>query len=117
MLALFAAKPYSAPTSDDGGEIDLDAHLTNTCLQTGKGKGGDAVRLFWDLPMDGETKEAVWGQIRSVTGEIFEAAAKGMMGINLFLLSPFLLFLSHSHNISTTFFSLALTSQLLLHGI
>ncbi|KAJ4293888.1 hypothetical protein N0V88_005402 [Collariella sp. IMI 366227] len=32
MLALFAGKPYAAPGSAE--EEDLDAHLTNTCLQT-----------------------------------------------------------------------------------
>ncbi|KAL8392879.1 hypothetical protein RB595_002898 [Gaeumannomyces hyphopodioides] len=67
MLALFAGKAYSPPSAD---AADLDAHLTNTCLQQQQqcddqddAKGGLAataaataaateplVREFWDLP-------------------------------------------------------------------
>lgn len=80
MLALFAAKPYCAPGGEEGEEIDLDAHLTNTCLQ-GEDTAGKAnsVRRFWDLPVTKEKAEDIFAQICAVTGELFEAAARGMM--------------------------------------
>lgn len=90
MLALFAAEPYAPPWSSP----DLRAHLTNTCLQ-GTGEREGSVREFWGLPgdalpdsialRDGESAESadwkagVFEQICSVTGELFEAAARGMM--------------------------------------
>ncbi|EJT80616.1 TTL domain-containing protein [Gaeumannomyces tritici R3-111a-1] len=103
MLALFAGKTYSPPSA---GAADLDAHLTNTCLQQQQqrddpdaAKGGLAagaaateplVREFWDLPdalggvREGEgeaavTKDSIFAQICDVTGAAFEAAARGMM--------------------------------------
>ncbi|KLU86605.1 TTL domain-containing protein [Magnaporthiopsis poae ATCC 64411] len=106
MLALFAGKPYSPPSA---GAADLDAHLTNTCLQQRDhqdadadadtdAKGGGAanieplVREFWDLPdalgvvgSEGGaaaaaiTKDSIFAQICDVTGAAFEAAARGMM--------------------------------------
>ena len=83
MLALFAAGVYKVPGEEDGGEIDLDAHLTNTCLQHEKGmEAGDSVKRFWELVglgMEEEMAEGVWKQICEVTGEVFEAAARGMM--------------------------------------
>ena len=78
MLALFAAKPYRSPRrGDDDG--DLDAHLTNTCLQNGDGGAADAVHRFRDLPLTRDLAESVCAQICEVTGELFEAAARGMM--------------------------------------
>ncbi len=87
MLALFAAKPYTAPwqgaakaDGDDAAPPDLAAHLTNTCLQDEVDKG-DAVWRFWDLPEPSASssgtscKDAIFGQICRVTGEVFEAAA------------------------------------------
>ncbi|KAF9452618.1 tubulin-tyrosine ligase [Macrolepiota fuliginosa MF-IS2] len=52
ILALFCSVPYSRPVSDqeDGEELyptDLQAHLTNTSLQTSRGEEG--VRLFDEL--------------------------------------------------------------------
>lgn len=98
MLALFAAKPYSPPwerrrggtaaaspaaDADDDDEDDyLSAHLTNTCLQGGPGAAADgsSVRRFWDLPdLAGDAKEAIFAQVRAVAGEVFEAAARGMV--------------------------------------
>ncbi|KAE9963310.1 hypothetical protein BLS_009114 [Venturia inaequalis] len=82
MLALFATDPYAPPWEN----IDLKAHLTNTCLQeTGEREG--SVRLFWDLEdempnsarLKGSWKEDVFSQICAVTGEVFEAASRGMM--------------------------------------
>ncbi|OJD40625.1 tubulin-tyrosine ligase [Diplodia corticola] len=99
MLALFAATPYSAPwdkadSDEDSGQPDLRAHLTNTCLQGSDQREG-SVRAFWDLPdsldasntaahaelagLSGGWKEDVFSQICTVTGELFEAAARGMM--------------------------------------
>ncbi|KAI9738894.1 MAG: hypothetical protein M1818_005207 [Claussenomyces sp. TS43310] len=104
MLALFAAAPYVAPGDSSHSSRsrastppDLAAHLTNTCLQDGTRLG--AVQAFWQLPTttttttleaglgqgaksssssSGDWRAAVFGQICAVTGEIFEAAARGM---------------------------------------
>jgi regulator of RNase E activity RraB len=90
MLALFAAKPYQPPGSSPQ-DIDLDAHLTNTCLQTqsantttstndnNNGNNNSLVYRFRDLPLSPETIASVTEQICAVTGELFEAAARGMM--------------------------------------
>ncbi|PWW73916.1 TTL-domain-containing protein [Tuber magnatum] len=76
MLALFAAKQYSAPWEDSQ---DLTGHLTNTCLQSGE-HGGN-VRLFWDmhtfLPGGTQALEQVWESLCGIVGETFEAAATG----------------------------------------
>lgn len=81
MLALFAPEPYVAPwkSESEDGSIDLKSHLTNTCLQDGTRDG--AVRSFWDLQElpTGDWKDAAFDQICGITGDIFEAAAKGMM--------------------------------------
>ncbi|KAI0408325.1 survival protein sure-like phosphatase/nucleotidase [Xylaria palmicola] len=93
MLALFAGKQYAAPryhnpedhVESDAGDIDLEAHLTNTCLQ--RSVAEDTVRPFWDLPlsslpsMSSPTEDArthIFDQICGVTGEVFEAAARAM---------------------------------------
>ncbi|KAI9771689.1 MAG: hypothetical protein M1840_001905 [Geoglossum simile] len=76
MLALFAAVPYQTPSSTT--TPNLHAHLTNTCLQDGSREG--SVQRFWALGHTEDTwKEKVWEQICRVTGEVFEAAARGMM--------------------------------------
>lgn len=79
MLALFAATPYVPPwtTTSNGLASDLSAHLTNTCLQSGSHDG--SVLAFWDFPLPQTQKENIFMQICETTGEIFEAAAKGMM--------------------------------------
>ena len=89
MLALFAAKPYQPPSAvaregdgSEGGrlEIDLDAHLTNTCLQgDDTAAKANSVRQFWDLPLRRDKADSIFEQICAVTGEVFEAAARGMM--------------------------------------
>ncbi|KAI1758184.1 survival protein sure-like phosphatase/nucleotidase [Xylaria castorea] len=98
MLALFAGKNYVAPkhghsssrersssSPTDVGDIDLEAHLTNTCLQ--RSVAENTVRPFWDLPLppslplnntDEDAKEHIFAQICDVTGEVFEAAARAM---------------------------------------
>lgn len=90
MLALFAGRPYTAPkrssTSNSATAIDtaatnsaagLESHLTNTCLQRSVGEG--TVRRFWDLDLEAGRKEQVFAQICDVAGELFEAAARGML--------------------------------------
>lgn len=84
MLALFAGKPYTAPWESESGDPneELSCHLTNTCLQTGEREG--SVHAWWSLPenvagLPKEWKENVFEQICSMTGEVFEAAARGMM--------------------------------------
>ncbi|KAK4119313.1 sure-like protein [Parathielavia appendiculata] len=87
MLALFAAKPYQAPGVSDLDDIDLDAHLTNTCLQTSQDTASssntdvlarDLVHRFWSLPLAQDQAASIFSQICDVTGELFEAAARGM---------------------------------------
>jgi tubulin---tyrosine ligase len=87
MLALFAAAAYTAPGAAalSDGAPDLRAHLTNTCLQ-GTNEREGSVRAFWDLPdSDGvgahgpAWKENVFQAICNATGELFEAAARGML--------------------------------------
>ncbi|KAI8631312.1 sure-like protein [Xylariaceae sp. FL1651] len=95
MLALFAGKPYiapgqhvsSAPRADAGSgatDIDLEAHLTNTCLQ--RSIAANTVQPFWELPLPSlqpelptvDVKTDIFNQICAITGEVFEAAARGM---------------------------------------
>ncbi|KAB5543044.1 survival protein sure-like phosphatase/nucleotidase [Coniochaeta sp. 2T2.1] len=88
MLALFAGKTYTSPweAAEGGGdgeaEIDLDAHLTNTCLQ-GPGARDDSVARFEDLDLASTLGPDAHGkileQIKEITGDIFEAAARTMM--------------------------------------
>jgi tubulin--tyrosine ligase len=83
MLALFAGKPYSPPSSEETAP-DLSAHLTNTCLQTGEREG--SVHAFWALPytlpdlktQTSDWREDVFKQICDATGQVFEAAARSM---------------------------------------
>lgn len=86
MLALFAEKAYLAPWDEDDGVNDLTRHLTNTCLQEDRNKEG-SVKRFWDLESNisaaaesaADWKSTVFDQICDATGEVFEAAARGMM--------------------------------------
>jgi len=95
MLALFAARSYTPPWSSDTPEDPeeaLKAHLTNTCLQDSNDREG-SVGLFSSLPDDipaqpdtlspiittnTSWKDQVFQQICAITGETFEAAARGM---------------------------------------
>ena len=84
MLALFAAKPYCPPWVDNDEGKDLARHLSNTCFQEGGSSNEGSVRLFWKLDqhtpgLKTDWKESVFDQICAVTGEVFEAAARGMM--------------------------------------
>lgn len=91
MLALFASKHYVSPTSssEDSEDpvADLTHHLTNTCFQDKSVPESETVRRFWNLPSDPlpnsklspTWKDDIYEQICSVTGELFTAAARGMM--------------------------------------
>jgi hypothetical protein len=74
MLALFSSSPYVAPWESPQA---LAAHLTNTCLQSGTHSG--SVQAFWSLDLPSSVKSDIFSQICDTTGEVFEAAAKGMM--------------------------------------
>ncbi|KAM0487019.1 hypothetical protein ACHAPX_000286 [Trichoderma viride] len=74
MLALFAGKPYTPPWE---APTDIEAFLTNTCLQDSPNE--NTVQRFWNLPLEKTTVlEKVFGQICETTGEVFEAAARAM---------------------------------------
>ncbi|KAL5357795.1 survival protein sure-like phosphatase/nucleotidase [Aspergillus floccosus] len=84
MLALFAAKPYCPPWEEEDEVKDLARHLTNTCFQEGGSSNEGSVRRFWQLDphvpgLSPDWKEKIFDQICAVTGEIFEAASRGMM--------------------------------------
>jgi tubulin--tyrosine ligase len=79
MLALFASRPYVPPWSPSTSDTaaDLSPHLTNTCLQPSVHDG--TVQPFFSIDLPTSTKEHIFKQICETTGEVFEAAAKGMM--------------------------------------
>ncbi|KAF2021523.1 tubulin-tyrosine ligase [Aaosphaeria arxii CBS 175.79] len=87
MLALFAARPYTAPWESPNDDESLRAHLTNTCLQDSSERDG-SVAAFWslsdhlpnDVKVESTTpwKDKVFEQVCKLTGEIFEAAARSM---------------------------------------
>jgi hypothetical protein len=99
MLALFAARAYVPPWDQvlqEDREEAMRAHLTNTCLQDSGDREG-SVGLFWSLPdslpsqpsfttgnetvkleANGGWKEKAFEQLCKITGETFEAAARGM---------------------------------------
>jgi hypothetical protein len=82
MLALFAGHTYTKPSDSERPNENLASHLTNTCLQSGEREG--SVHSFWSLPDEisglstSDWKEDVYRQICSMTGEVFEAAARSM---------------------------------------
>lgn len=83
MLALFAAKAYYSPHEEENEIQDLARHLSNTCFYGG-GVNEDSVRRFWGLDyhvpgLSADWKEQIFKQICAITGEVFEAAARGMM--------------------------------------
>jgi tubulin---tyrosine ligase len=102
MLALFAGKTYTAPeyrgrassaspssprgkeSETDIPDIDLEAHLTNTCLQ--RSVADNTVQPYWSLNLPplhnnegkDDIKTHIFDQICAITGEVFEAAARSM---------------------------------------
>lgn len=77
MLALFALSKYQPPVSDpDSGQVLLNGHLTNTCLQ-GEEKDDLSVDRFWNLKgISYEGKNYIFNQICDITSELFKAACK-----------------------------------------
>lgn len=73
MLALFAGKPYTAPWE---APADIEAFLTNTCLQDSPNE--NTVQRFWGLPLAESLLATLFEQICGTTGEVFEAAARAM---------------------------------------
>ncbi|KAL4945065.1 hypothetical protein BDV06DRAFT_219733 [Aspergillus oleicola] len=92
MLALFASKTYVSPSSsstenEEDPVADLTRHLTNTCFQDQSVPESETVKRFWSLPtipppnsnLNEIWKDRIYTQICTVTGELFTAAARGMM--------------------------------------
>jgi tubulin---tyrosine ligase len=79
MLALFASTPY-VPPSGDGESFELAGHLTNTCFQDDSTKD-DSVHRFWDLQTErtDDWQNRTFADICTITGEVFEAAAREQM--------------------------------------
>jgi len=82
MLALFSSKPYVPSWSSSSSDIDLAAHLTNTCLRTSSSSSSTsstlpAVSLLSSLTLPTPIAlESIETQIFALTAEIFEAAAR-----------------------------------------
>lgn len=71
ILTLFAGSSYNLPEGEE--DISMDGHLTNTCLQSEV----PLVVPFWDLQDDAindATKQKVFDQVCSITGELYKAA-------------------------------------------
>jgi tubulin--tyrosine ligase len=86
MLALFSSQAYIPPwqtARDEAGNLDLSAHLTNTCFQTSSLESTSKVDVeqFWQLPevvvpgID-DWKTNVFGQICNISSDIILAAAR-----------------------------------------
>lgn len=76
VLALFASVPYLKPGNSEEDElIELSGHLTNTCLQGGRGSHS-SVAPFWDLKgLEVSKKAIIFDQVKEITGELFKAAS------------------------------------------
>ncbi|BFZ65164.1 hypothetical protein YB2330_006327 [Saitoella coloradoensis] len=83
ILVLSASVPYTPPTSTSTSNqgLGLDAHLTNTCLQTGTGDARHpasvSVHDFWSPQTLLPHKEAIYAQLATVVSELFRAAVSG----------------------------------------
>ncbi|KAF2398258.1 TTL-domain-containing protein [Trichodelitschia bisporula] len=82
VLALFAAKPYTPPwegiddtSSGPSSGPDLAAHLTNTCF--GSGLVSELSTLPAHPALGPDWQEKVFEQVCALTGDVFEAAARG----------------------------------------
>ncbi|GAO47638.1 TTL-domain-containing protein [Saitoella complicata NRRL Y-17804] len=76
ILVLSASEPYTPPKAaagEDGDGLGLEAHLTNTCLQSGERQAG-SVHRFWSPSTLLPHKDAIYDQIAAVVGEVFKAA-------------------------------------------
>lgn len=88
ILALFSYKPYSDCHRLDEPTTDLTPHITNTCVQMDSldekertRAESECVKRFWELELSDEgadaelnfeLKNAVYNQIKSCVGELFE---------------------------------------------
>lgn len=89
MLALCASKTYATPGSKP--DIDLEEHLTNTCLQPNIGESGNSAAVhvvgsdFLNESMSFKSGDdsclslSIFEQIKIITSAVFEAAARGQM--------------------------------------
>ena len=81
MLALCSSKRYTPPGTKSN--LDLEEHLTNTCLQSGSNEAmADVVHVvdpaFFSFDDDQPSrKPSIFDQISQITSTIFEAAARG----------------------------------------
>jgi tubulin---tyrosine ligase len=93
LLALFASMPYEAPTTVKAA-VNLQQHLTNTCLQTNPHE--NVVKLLDELEgssvlhgsdiLTASDIESVVSQITEILGEVFRAALENP--IHFQVLSP-----------------------------
>ncbi|CCE86457.1 Piso0_004947 [Millerozyma farinosa CBS 7064] len=74
ILTLFAETSYKPPEESSGTGIDMDGHLTNTCLQDTESA---LVVPFWNLKdksFSHDDKHRVFSEIKQITSELFNAA-------------------------------------------
>ncbi|KAI5949861.1 PBY1 [Candida jiufengensis] len=72
ILTLFADLKYENPHDDKKKPIELNGHLTNTCLQEDK---DPLVVPFWNLQdITEDNKLKIFNQIKEITKELFKAA-------------------------------------------
>lgn len=74
LLVLSSTQPYEPPSFE---QDQLPKHLTNTCYQNASQPDNptvEAVHHFWDLRDEGLRVDDIWRQLKTVTGELFEAA-------------------------------------------
>lgn len=72
ILALFAGETYKQPTTNTKGQIVLNGHLTNTCLQEDE---DPLVVPFWKLKgISQSDKDKIFDELCEITGELFKAA-------------------------------------------
>lgn len=74
ILTLFAETSYRSPEESSSAGIDMDGHLTNTCLQD---TDSALVVPFWNLKdrsFSHDDKHRVFSEIKQITSELFNAA-------------------------------------------
>ncbi|KAK6203521.1 tubulin-tyrosine ligase family-domain-containing protein [Scheffersomyces amazonensis] len=78
ILTLFASSSYIDPTSqnlNDDEPINLDGHLTNTCLQEDSNEEPLVVPFWSLLGLDNITKQSIFQKICDITRDLFKAAS------------------------------------------
>ncbi|CCE85357.1 Piso0_004947 [Millerozyma farinosa CBS 7064] len=74
ILTLFAETSYKSSEESSSTSIDMDGHLTNTCLQDTESA---LVVPFWNLKdssFSHDDKHRVFSEIKKITAELFNAA-------------------------------------------